>query len=629
MKTEAEGGKFVNRRVRQGRSNFWKRAPVIALAAAVALLLAGLILVVMNERAFRAQKTDEVTVDGRFLALIVTAALDFNDRVTAREYVDALKANPEAEAAAIYDSQGALFASYSRDGATVLPAVPPPAGAAFDGNRLIVTMPVVQHGATIGSVYLDMVTEPVWRRLQRYIGIGLLVTMAALLVVVLGTAHSALGRANTELESRAVDLAAANRQLRAQVEERERAEEALRQSQKMEAIGRLTGGVAHDFNNLLTVAAGNLDLIGRLAEGSPEGGVPRDRLRRLVEAAQRGLARGATLTRQLLVLSRQEPLEARIVDINAMIADFAPLIQRAIGETIDLRLQLGQGKWFSRLDPTQFEAAMLNLAINARDATEGGGSLTIATGLAGVPGQAAGTGHPADPHPADPQPAGPQIVLSVGDTGSGMPPEVLRRVFEPFYTTKPVGKGSGLGLAQVWAFVTQSAGRVAVDSVPGEGTTFRLYLPLAPEARGEIDADHPVRAEEGGAETILVVEDEDEVREVASAMLERLGYRTIAARDGRDALAILGKGGDLDLLFTDYVMPNGLNGAELACEALRLRPAIKVLVTSGYARQAGANVGADNSRIDDFPMIAKPYRSAELATRIREILDRGPAEPAS
>ena len=423
-------------------------------------------------------------------------------------------------------------------------------------------------------------------------------------------------------------LTTAYESLRAQIEERERAEEALRQSQKMEAIGRLTGGVAHDFNNLLTVVGGNLDLIERLAEARGEGGVPRDRLRRLVEAAQRGLVRGERLTRQLLAFSRQMPLEARIVDVNAMITDFAPLIQRAIGETIDLRLDLGVDKWFCRLDPAQFEAAMLNLAINARDATEGGGTLTIATSLASLPSQAASAGQHAGPQPAGPQPAGPQIVLSVGDTGSGMSPEVQRRIFEPFYTTKPVGMGSGLGLAQVWAFVTQSGGWVAVDSEPGEGTTFRLHLPLSPpEGSDAIEPGRPIRAEERGSETILVVEDEDDVREVAAATLERLGYRTVVAHDGREALAILNRSGDLDLLFTDYVMPNGLNGVELARAALRLRPQIKVLVTSGYARQAGAT--GDNAGIDDFPMIAKPYRSADLAERIREILDRVPAERAS
>jgi signal transduction histidine kinase/CheY-like chemotaxis protein len=593
----------------RARSGRWQRAPLIALAAAVLLLAAGLILAITNERAFKAQKIDEVTVEGRFLALIVSPALEFHDHATAQEYVDALKANPELDAAAIYDAEGRLFASSRRDGAPPLPTAPPAAGAVFAGHRLAVTVPVVQDGSNLGTVYLDTVTEPVWSRLQRYVGIGILVTMAALLVVGLGSAYAALTRAHAELERRAVDLAEANRQLHDEIEEREKAEEALRQSQKMEAIGQLTGGVAHDFNNLLTVVAGNLDLIERLTDASEQRSVPKDRLRRLVEAAQRGLARGSRLTRQLLAFSRQEPLAARTVAVNAMLADFAPLIERALGETIELHLLLCGDESWCKLDPAQFEAAVLNLAINARDATDNGGSLTIAT-------------RREPPSEASP----PQIVLSVADTGSGMPAEVLRRIFEPFYTTKPVGAGSGLGLAQVWAFVTQSGGRVEVASEPGRGTTFELFLPLSPEAADALDGDLPLRAETGGSERILVVEDEDDVREVAAATLERLGYHTIAARDGRDALAILNRSAEVDLLFTDYVMPNGLNGAQLAREALRLRPRLKVLVTSGYARQASA--GAGNLSVDDFPMIAKPYRSADLAARIREILDAAETEPA-
>jgi signal transduction histidine kinase len=591
------------------------RAPVVALGAAVALLIAGLILAIANERAYQSQKIGEVTVEARLLSILVSSALDLNDRGAAREYLEALRANPEAQAGAIYDAQGKLFVSYARKQTPALPEAPPPPGAYFDGNRLIVSMAVAHDGKKLGSIYLDILTEPIAHRLQRYIGIGLLVTMAALLVVVLGTAHSALTRANDELERRAIDLDAANRQLRAQIAERERAEEALRQSQKMEAIGRLTGGVAHDFNNLLTIVGGNLDLLDRMARASAETEVPRDRLRRLVEAAQRGLVRGAQLTRQLLALSRQEPLEARIVDVNAAIADFASLIERAIGETIELRLELGEGSWPCKLDPAQFEAAVLNLAINARDATEIGGRLTIRTELVRSVEEAGGAIVLNPPY----------IVLTVADTGSGMPPDVLARIFEPFYTTKPVGKGSGLGLAQVWAFATQTGGRIAVDSRPGAGTTFCLYLPLSPagvdDAPSMLSDDEP-----GGSERILVVEDEEEVREVAAATLDRLGYDTVAARDGQEALAILDSR-DFDLLFSDYVMPGGLNGSQLAHEACRRRPDLKVLITSGYLRETGANI--DGSQVDGFALIAKPYRSAELATRVREVLDAAPVEPAA
>jgi CheY-like chemotaxis protein len=220
----------------------------------------------------------------------------------------------------------------------------------------------------------------------------------------------------------------------------------------------------------------------------------------------------------------------------------------------------------------------------------------------------------------------PYIVLTVADAGAGMPPDVLARIFEPFYTTKPVGKGSGLGLAQVWAFANQTGGRVAVDSEPRAGTTFRLFLPLSPTAEDEAPSVTLSGDEPGGSERILVVEDEEEVREVAAATLERLGYQTVVACDGREALAILDHG-DFDLLFTDHVMPGGLNGAQLAHEACRRRPELKVLITSGYLGESGASV--DGARVDGLALIVKPYRSAELAVRVREILDTVPVEPAA
>jgi signal transduction histidine kinase len=595
-----------HRKIGLGLPDLRRRAPAVAIVAAIVLLFAALILALAQERAHRVQKIEEVTVEGRLLALIAGAAVDFDDRAEVQRYVEAFRIDPDNEASAVYDARGMLFAGFARPGAPAIPTRAPATGAAFAGNRLIVTLPVTRDGKRLGSIYLDTVTEPVGARLQRYLGLGLLVTMAALVVAVLGMAHSALGEANAELEKWAGDLAAANRQLRTQVEERERAEEALWQSQKMEAIGRLTGGVAHDFNNLMTIVEGNLELIERLAER--QGGIELARLRRLIDGAQRGLARGEQLTRQLLAFSRQEPLAARVVEVNPMIADFAPLVQRAVGEAVELRLELGQDKWLCRLDPAQFEAAILNLAINARDAMEEGGRLTIATRLAATPER------------------GPQIVLTLSDTGSGMPPEVQRRIFEPFYTTKPVGKGSGLGLAQVWAFVAQSGGRIEVDSAPGRGTVFRLHLPLSPEAEDANAAEGAAQAERGGSETILVVEDEDDVREVARATLARLGYRTLAAHDGRQALAILAGRGDVDLLFADCVMPSGLGGAALAREALRLRPPLKVLLTSGYLGPAAGD--GEPVAVQGFPLIAKPYRPGELAARIREILDAVPAAPA-
>ena len=598
---------------------FSNRTPLIALAVAIGLLVASVVMAVYNERTSRQQAIAEIAVQGRTLAMIVSPALLSQDRQAARDYVDAFAAEPAIEAIAVYDGSGAEFATYSRPEGQPAPPTAPKPGVDSSDDRLAFATPVSEGGRNLGAVYLRTVTEPLAERARRYVGIGLLVIMAALVVAVLGAAHSELSRANTELATQAVELAEANLNLHREIEEREKAEEALRQGQKMEAIGRLTGGVAHDFNNLLTVVGGNLDMIEQMASApSASATAPSisvERLRRLITAAQRGITRGERLTRQLLAFSRQRPLQVRTIDVNAAIADFGPFVQRALGEAIELHLELGGGQWLCDLDPAQFEAAILNLAINARDAIEGSGSLTIATShLASTAGIAE--------RPPDWSDR-PCVAITVGDTGSGMSPETLRRVFEPFYTTKPAGKGIGLGLAQVWAFVTQSGGWAAVDSILGKGTTFRFYLPLSEEE--EADVDEPVKtgAVIGGTEAILVVEDEEDVLDVAATTLQQLGYRTTIARDGQEALELLRQGCDADLLFTDFVMPNGINGAELAREAIECRPGIKVLLTSGYVRHGGGTEGAD-----DFAILEKPYRVADLAARIRDVLgdETRPAE---
>jgi signal transduction histidine kinase len=303
-------------------------------------------------------------------------------------------------------------------------------------------------------------------------------------------------------------------------EPHEDSEAALRQSRKMETIGRLTGGVMHDFNNLLTVIEGNLELIENMAKAAPEGGIELPRLRRLLEAAQRGLSSGGELTRRLLAFSRQEPPALRTIDLNATIAAFAPLLHQAIGH-VALRLELAPGKWLCRLDPAQFEAALLNLALNARDAMSGRGMLTIATSPA-----VSAAGAAAAPGDAPMR----QIMLSVSDTGAGMPPEIVRHIFEPFYTTKPLGKGSGLGLAQVWAFVTQSGGEIAVESEPGRGTMFRLHLPLWRRPNGGRPVQRRARPKHGGPDESRAADEEageeaskdEEADEPAPAALERL-----------------------------------------------------------------------------------------------------------
>ncbi len=582
----------------------WRAAPALAISLAVLLVAMGLGLVVHEEQTYRRQEASQADAEARVLADAVTAALAFEDRAAATEYVNALQGDPDVRVAAVYDAKGRLFVSYARtpesDG---LPADSAKIGALQLGaNRLLREAPVVQGTTRLGTAYIETRIDPIARRLERYAIIGLITMMGALVVGVLGVAHGALSRINKELAARAGELADTNQALQTEIRERHKAEEALVQSQKMEAIGRLTGGVAHDFNNLLTVVAGNLDLIQHMINGPRA--VAMDRLQRLLEGAQRGLARGERLTRQLLAFSRQQPLQARVIDVNATIEDFAPFIQRAIGETIELQLRLGAGPWTCRLDPAQFEAAILNLALNARDAMEKGGTLIIAT------------------EPSLENDIGQGVLVTVTDSGTGMPAETLERIFEPFYTTKEVGKGSGLGLAQVWGFVTQSGGRISVDSALGRGTTFTLLLPvteMAPAAAAKPEAAPTLQR---GAEKILVVEDDDDVRVMTAATLQELGYDTVIARDGAEALATLDKGEAIALLFSDYVMP-GMTGAELARAAREQRPDLKVLLTSGYAKHAELR---DGNSADGFPLLAKPYRVEELATKIRTVLEQPDAQ---
>jgi signal transduction histidine kinase/ActR/RegA family two-component response regulator len=578
----------------------WRFTPIAAAALAVLLLGTGLLLVVYDEQTYRQQETTDAQAEARILAETVTAALSFDDRSAASEYVTALEGDQAVRAAAIYGADGKLFASYARDGATdqLPPLIAQIADLHLDSDHLLQRAPVSQGGNVLGTAFVERQIDPIARRLERYGVVGLMATMAALIVIVLGIAHGALRRANAELAVRAGDLARANQDLETQIRERRKAEEALVQSQKMEAIGRLTGGVAHDFNNLLTVVAGNLDLIQHMISGPR--GLAMDRLQRLLEGAQRGLARGERLTRQLLAFSRQQPLQSRVVDINATIEDFAPFIQRALGETIELKLELGPGPWLSRLDPAQFEAAILNLALNARDAMEQGGTLTVATAIT-----------------TEDAPASQGVLVTVTDTGTGMAAETMERIFEPFYTTKEVGKGSGLGLAQVWGFVTQTGGRVGVESELGRGTRFTLLLPLTETDQPAAPKVEATPLLKRGAERVLVVEDDDDVRAMTAATLQELGYGTVIARDGAEALAALGEEPGIDLLFSDYVMP-GMSGAELARAAREQRPGLKVLLTSGYAKHAQLR---DGNSADGFPLLAKPYRVDELAATIRVVLD--------
>ncbi|MFD0463673.1 ATP-binding protein [Microvirga aerilata] len=396
------------------------------------------------------------------------------------------------------------------------------------------------------------------------------------------------------------------------IAEREKIEAQLRQAQKMEAVGRLTGGVAHDFNNLLTVVTGNLDMLRRRVEGSGDG-----RLIRNLDNALEGARRAGQLTHRLLAFSRQSPLQPEVLDLNKIVSGMSELLRRTIGENIAIETVLAGGLWRTEADPNQLESAVLNLAVNARDAMPDGGKLTLETANAYLDeAYAASTNGEVK--------AGQYVMVSVSDTGTGMTPDVRAKVFEPFFTTKPVGKGTGLGLAQVYGFARQSGGHAAIYSEPGEGTTVKLYFPRILRSDDKVrspQAEEPVAAPPAAVkgETILVVEDEIMVREFSISVLEEAGYRVLSAEDGPTALKLLeAHRHEIALLFTDVVLTGPMNGRKVADEALRLRPDLKVLFTTGYTRNAIIHHG----RLDEgVHLITKPFAAASLAERVRGLLD--------
>ena len=406
-----------------------------------------------------------------------------------------------------------------------------------------------------------------------------------------------LKRLNETLERRVTE----------EIRERLQAEEALRQAQKMEAVGQLTGGVAHDFNNLLTVIMGGLDSIKRETD-KQSSDIDVRRLRRMQALAFQGAERAATLTSRLLAFARRQPLAPKPVNLNKLVGGLSDLLQRTLGETVALETVSAAGLWLAHADPAEIESTLMNLAINARDAMPNGGKLTIETANVSLDEDYVST-------LVEPVPPGQYAMLAVSDTGEGMTKETLDRVFEPFFTTKKTGKGTGLGLSQVYGFIRQSGGHIRIYSEPGQGTTVKLYLPRDQRAEAPAPEQIAIRPD-GGSETVLVVEDHDGLREYSVSVLRELGYCVLEAPDGQEGLELLRKR-PVDLLFTDVVLP-GLNGRQLADQAMKFQPGLKVLFTTGYTRNAIVH----NGRLDDgVSLITKPFTFDGLASKVRKILD--------
>jgi signal transduction histidine kinase len=566
-------------------SRNWLNAPGMIVGIVILLVLAGIGVIIQNEAAYRDLQRQETRVQAEILAASVAAALDFDDAVAAREAVNAIRVNRQVRSVGVYSDAGNLVAGYGRDGpgppATFTASLPAPEHA------IASEAPVMSRGERIGRVVLTTDPEPVSRRLTRYLMIGLLILMAVLVVSVLGVAQAALRRANKALAERADALAQANAELQVQVSERGKAEDQLRQAQKMQALGQLTGGIAHDFNNLLTVIQGSADMLRRP-------GVSEERRDRFAEAVVQASSRAAALTGQLLAFARRQPLQPELIDANALIREMTDLLDRTLGERIEVITTLSPTPCAVEADRAQLESALLNIAVNARDAMPNGGELDIRTAPV-----------------TDPE-RGEMIALSVSDSGAGMDEETLARVFEPFFTTKLTGKGTGLGLSQVYGFASQSGGDVRIDSAPGRGTTVTMLLPRRGMPRAALPAQREKRLERGRPRRVLLVEDNDEVGEFAEHLLIELGHDVARVRNGEDALdrALTGR---FDLVFSDVVMP-GMSGLDLAGRLAEVRPGLPVILTTGYSDEI-ATSGAGGRSI-----ILKPYRPETLATAITQAL---------
>jgi signal transduction histidine kinase/CheY-like chemotaxis protein len=558
MKT---GGSFW---VRVGR--FLAGTPLVALGIALALLASSLGIAIHNEDEARASHVRAQTVQARILAGSVAGALAFDDATAARDYLEALRANPEIDAAGVYALDGRRVASFARDG-RALPGRGVIAPPYFIGGDLIVTERVAQNGLSLGSVYLRASVEPWTRRMMRYSGIAAIIIMACLLVAVLGASYA--------------QLSEVNRRLNQEAESRRAAEEALRQSQKMEAMGQLTGGVAHDFNNLLMVASSGLELMDRTTDP-----VRRERLRQGIRQA---IDRGTKLTQQLLTFARRSPLKPEVIDLGDRLRGLHDLLERSLREDIALELSLPSGLWPVEVDGSQLDVAILNIAVNARDAMPYGGMIIVA----------------ARNVPAADEGGAERVRLTLRDSGTGMPADLIVKVFEPFFTTKGVGQGTGLGLSQVYGFVHGSGGSISIESVVGEGTTVTLLLPRSHRLpAAPVDAVAQVPKPAGGR--ILIAEDDDTVADFVCDMARDLGCDPYRVSHAAAAFLLLEEGQKFDVVLSDMVMPGTMGGLDLAHKIAEKWPDLPVVLMTGYSAAAAA------ASEEGFELLLKPYTMKKL-----------------
>jgi signal transduction histidine kinase/CheY-like chemotaxis protein len=560
------------------RDRLLRHAPLLAIVATALLLFAGVTGAWLTERDFRDQKIEQARAHARVLAASVTAALAFQDIDDAERAVDALNANSDVVAIGVYTPQGALFAGDTREGGDLPPTFAQTPRSAYSDGYAHATVNVTENQTPLGGVYVELSTGAGPTRWVRYVGIFLLLVMASLMIALVAMAQRELAR-------RADALGQSNAQLTAEVTERQKAQSALAQAQKMEAIGHLTGGVAHDFNNLLMVISSGL----RLLESRDD---PQKRAS-IVASMRQAVDRGAGLTKQLLAFSRRQKLSPEVVIVQDRIENLRALLERSLREDIALKIDFDTDPSPVKVDPSQFELAILNLTVNARDAMPSGGVVSIRVHNQ----QNAADGF---------------AVVSVSDNGVGMHADVAARAFDPFFTTKEVGKGTGLGLSQVYGFVLQSGGRCELDSREGGGTTVTLMLPLTDEPMPARIIKAEVKPIHNGAGEILVVEDDDTVASLVCDMIDDLGYTATRVPNAHEALARIERGLPVDAVFSDIIMPGGLNGIELAMELRRRRPDLPILLTTGYS-------GHGVAEAQDFPVLRKPYDRDELGAALAQL----------
>lgn len=561
----------------------WLRTPAPVLLVAALLLIVGGGGAWMGESDFRTQKVEQARAHARVLATSVSAALTFGDVAEAEHAVEAIAAAPDMGAIGVYGANGALFVS--REGALG----PPPARvndtafARFENNYAVAVEPVVQNATQLGWVYLRVLAGDGAARWMRYVGVGLLLLMAVLLLAILAAAQRDQHLASAELERRADELARTNARLSREINERQKAESALAQAQKMEAIGQLTGGVAHDFNNLLMVISSGLRLLETRDDEKKRAAI--------VSAMQQAVERGANVTRQLLAFSRRQKLTPEVALVQERLTNLRPLLERSLREDIRLTFDFQGPDLAVKIDPGQFDLAVLNLAVNARDAMPKGGALTVRVEQVEEAGEKL-------------------AAVRVIDTGAGMSAEVKARAFDPFFSTKEVGKGTGLGLSQVYGFALQSGGRCELDSELGNGAAVTLLLPITQEApaRAEVKTNEEAK----GAGSVLMVEDDDSVGAMVGEMLLDLGYEVVRATSAKEALTKLADGAaSVDIIFSDIIMPGGMSGIDLAREVKRRRPDLPILLTTGY--------GGHEESAHDFPVLRKPYNREELSAALARV----------